>query len=268
MIFGNEYFGAHEGRERNRLPDAWQLPALQHLCDELDGGFATPVERFATKICRPLMLAAMWVRAKEAKYGAIATGSSAWARLGEGLKNDRVVRLAVLNCMEKGTKLEDGVVECGVLIKEFDKTKVGQSAPANPGADKPCPMPPPAASAEAPPAASAKVGYTDETSAVDFVQAAEGLASQEMKVDTGEDEKEREALSRAGLRHDEVKRHRSMEAAAEALKELAAHVSSMLVRASGCFAAPHATAADRAALVPEQWGPPDYGNTWIWWHAK
>ncbi len=34
------------------------------------------------------------------------------------------------------------------------------------------------------------------------------------------------------------------------------------------FAAPHANSPDRVVLVPDQWGPPDYGNTWIWWHAK
>ena len=132
-LWDNTYLISNPSAARNQLSPDYAVKALKLLDERLT---MEPMsgERFQNEICKPMKIVEVWQSLMKKRYGSVATGSAALDRLVGTLVQwgglQSVSRCAQSGVVLHGTSTENqGIAECHLLVKEFDKCQAGGLPP-------------------------------------------------------------------------------------------------------------------------------------------
>ena len=130
-LWDNGYLVLSQAKARERLGPEFAVIALgilQEWKDDLND------QKFRDTVCKPLKYLEVWITLMGKRYGAVATNSPAFKRLQVRLAT-RTGLQSVRMCMESHVILHgtgpdnQGIPECYLLCKEFDKCRAGGLPP-------------------------------------------------------------------------------------------------------------------------------------------
>ena len=116
----NAYLCPPESKGQYKLDCEWGGHAIDQLFKTIDSGSAPTIKYFEDQVCKTMKLMQTFVKARERKYGKIATESKAWQNIVLDMKANMQTRRLVTEGLKENHAIEASLPDVKIICAEFD----------------------------------------------------------------------------------------------------------------------------------------------------